>query len=35
MDIKGQNRGPERIVIGDDGSVWYTSDHYNIFTRIK
>ena len=33
--IKGQNRGPERIVIGDDGSVWYTSDHYNTFTRIK
>ena len=33
--IKGQNRGAERIVIGDDGSVWYTNDHYQTFTRIE
>ena len=33
--IKGQNRGAERIVIGDDGSVWYTNDHYYTFTRIQ
>ncbi len=24
----GTNRGPERLVTGDDGSAWYTSDHY-------
>ena len=33
--IKGQNRGAERIVIGDDGSVWYTNDHYFTFIRIE
>ena len=33
--VKGQNRGPERIVIGDDNSVWYTNDHYYTFTRIE
>ncbi len=32
---KGQNRGAERIVIGDDGSVWYTNDHYYTFTQIE
>ena len=32
--VPGQNRGAERIVIGDDGSVWYTNDHYYSFTRI-
>lgn len=33
--IKGQNRGLERIVIGDDGSVWYTDNHYHTFTKIE
>ena len=33
--VKGQNRGAERIVIGDDGSVWYTNDHYFTFTQIE
>ena len=33
--VKGQNRGAERIVIGDDGSAWYTKDHYHSFTQIK
>ena len=33
--VKGQNRGVERIVIGDDGSVWYTNDHYQTFTQFK
>ena len=33
--VKGQNRGTERIVIGDDGSVWYTNDHYHTFTIIE
>jgi guanyl-specific ribonuclease Sa len=31
----GKNRGPERLVTGDDGSVWYTNDHYKTFKRIK
>lgn len=33
--VKGQNRGTERIVTGDDGSVWYTNDHYRTFTKIE
>ncbi|WP_158604884.1 ribonuclease domain-containing protein [Anaerotruncus sp. 1XD42-93] len=32
--VKGQNRGSERMVLGDDGSAWYTDDHYNTFTRM-
>ncbi|WP_194191879.1 ribonuclease domain-containing protein [Clostridium chrysemydis] len=32
---QGKNRGAERIVIGDNGSVWYTKDHYFTFTRIE
>ena len=31
----GVNRGAERIVIGEDGSVWYTNDHYHSFFRIQ
>ncbi|MGI9191762.1 MAG: ribonuclease domain-containing protein [Chitinophagaceae bacterium] len=30
----GTNRGPERLVTGDDGSAWYTADHYRSFTFI-
>ncbi|QSX07315.1 hypothetical protein JYG23_04570 [Sedimentibacter sp. zth1] len=33
--VKGQNRGAERVVIGEDGSVWYTDDHYNTFTKVE
>ena len=32
---KGVPRGMERIVIGEDGSIWYTQDHYQTFIRIK
>jgi guanyl-specific ribonuclease Sa len=32
---KGVNRGGERLVIGTDGTVRYTSDHYVTFTRIR
>jgi len=32
--ISGQSRGTERLVIGDDGSAWYTNDHYETFTKI-
>ena len=33
--IRGINRGGERIVIGGDGSGWYTSDHYMTFLRFR
>ena len=33
--VKGQNRGTERIVVGDNGSVYYTNDHYGSSTKIK
>ena len=33
--VKGQGRGTERIVIGDDGSVWYTNNHYLTFQRME
>ncbi len=33
--IPGRNRGAERIVTGSDGRVYYTSDHYETFQRIK
>jgi guanyl-specific ribonuclease Sa len=26
--------GPQRLVTGDDGEVWYTADHYGTFRRI-
>ncbi len=33
--VAGRNRGAERIVTGSDGRVYYTSDHYATFQRIK
>ncbi|MEC3917243.1 ribonuclease domain-containing protein [Nocardia sp. CDC160] len=33
--IPGQSRDAERIVTGDDGSAWYTDDHYATFTRMR
>lgn len=33
--IKGKKRGKKRLVIGDDGSIWYTKNHYDSFTRVK
>ena len=33
--IKGKDRGTERIVIGNDGSVWYTNNHYKTFTKVE
>jgi len=33
--VQGQNRGAERVVIGSDGSAWYTNDHYHTFTQMK
>ncbi|WP_132992364.1 ribonuclease domain-containing protein [Gordonia zhaorongruii] len=31
----GRGRDAERIVTGDDGSAYYTLDHYESFTRIR
>lgn len=33
--VPGQGRGAERIVIGNDGSVWYTEDHYYSFIKLE
>ena len=32
--VKGQNRGPERLVTGSDHSAYYTHDHYKSFVKI-
>ena len=32
---EGQGRDAERFVSGSDGSVYYTDDHYETFTRLK
>ncbi|MEM9887464.1 MAG: ribonuclease domain-containing protein [Bacteroidota bacterium] len=31
----GRNRGTERLVVGSDGSAYYTNDHYKTFKRIE
>ncbi|MGL4632406.1 MAG: ribonuclease domain-containing protein, partial [Leadbetterella sp.] len=33
--MAGQNRGRERLVTGDDGSAYYTDDHYSSFKKIQ
>jgi guanyl-specific ribonuclease Sa len=33
--IPGHTRDAERIVTGDDGSAWYTGDHYATFCRMR
>ena len=33
--IKGQGRGAERIVIGRNGSGWYTNNHYKTFIQFR
>ena len=27
--------GPQRVIVGKDGDVWYTPDHYRTFDRIR
>lgn len=27
--------GPQRIIVGKDGDIWYTPDHYRTFQRIQ
>ena len=29
-----RSRGAKRIIYGSDGSIWYTDDHYESFTRL-
>ncbi|WP_202820701.1 ribonuclease domain-containing protein, partial [Variovorax sp. JS1663] len=31
----GVNRGAERVVVGRDGSAYYTNDHYATFVRLR
>lgn len=31
----GVDRGPQRLVTGNDRSAYYTADHYSTFTRIR
>jgi guanyl-specific ribonuclease Sa len=31
----GVNRGPQRLVVGSDGSAWYTGDHYVTWVRLR
>jgi ribonuclease T1 len=31
--VKGVDRGPERLVTGNDGSAYYTGDHYESFLQ--
>ncbi|MBF0779505.1 MULTISPECIES: LysM peptidoglycan-binding domain-containing protein [unclassified Granulicatella] len=33
--IEGQGRDAERFIVGSDGSVYYTKDHYKNFIKIK
>jgi len=33
--VLGVNRGPRRLVTGDDGSAYYSGDHYSTFVRIR
>jgi hypothetical protein len=32
---QGVNRGPERLVVGSDGSAFCTGDHYVTWTRLR
>ncbi len=34
INYDGGYRGAERIIYGEDGSVWYTDDHYESFTQL-
>jgi len=31
----GVDRGPQRVVVGDDGSAWSTADHYVTWVRLR
>ncbi len=34
VNYSGGRRGAERIIYGEDGSIWYTADHYESFTQL-
>lgn len=34
INYAGGYRGAERIIYGEDGSIWYTDDHYKSFTQL-
>ncbi|MDL2215574.1 ribonuclease [Ruminococcaceae bacterium OttesenSCG-928-N02] len=34
IDYAGGYRGPQRIIYGKDGSIYYTQDHYESFTQL-
>ncbi len=33
--VLGVNRGPRRLVTGDDGSAYFSADHYRTFLRVR
>jgi len=33
--VPGVNRAAQRLVTGNDGSAYYTDDHYKTFTRVR
>ncbi len=33
--VPGTNRGDQRVVIGSDGGIYYTTDHYTTFVRVR
>jgi ribonuclease T1 len=33
--VAGRNRGPERLVTGNENAAWYTKDHYTSFIKIE
>ena len=33
--VPGVNRGKERLVVGNDKSIYYTNDHYDTFTMVQ
>ena len=34
IDYKGKSRGAKRIIFSNDGLIYYTDDHYEIFTQL-
>ena len=34
VNYAGGYRGAERLIYGEDGSIWYTNDHYRSFTQL-
>jgi hypothetical protein len=30
-----RSRGPQRLIVGRDGKVWFTADHYGHYVRLR